>query len=45
MDWIELAKDMVQWRTSMNVNNIKGGDFLDQLTDYQLFKNDSVSWR
>jgi hypothetical protein len=24
--------------------SIKGGEFLDQLSDYQLFKKDSVPW-
>jgi hypothetical protein len=39
--WIILAHDRVQWRALVNTSDsIKGGEFLDQLTDYQLLKND-----
>jgi hypothetical protein len=47
VDWIQLAKDRVQWR---NVNTVmklrvptKGREFLDQLRYYKLLKKD-LAW-
>jgi hypothetical protein len=43
VDWIQLAQDMVQWAGSSGCSNgyigsIKGRQFLDQLSNYQLLR-------
>jgi hypothetical protein len=42
VDWMHLAQDSDQWRAVVNMCPIKGGEFLDQLSDYQLLKKDSA---
>jgi hypothetical protein len=41
VDWIYLAQDKNQYQILVNTNeplaSIKGGTFLDQLSDYKLF--------
>jgi hypothetical protein len=39
VNWIQLAQDMVQWRTFVNT-----AGFLDKLSDYQLFKEYPAPW-
>jgi hypothetical protein len=44
VNWIKVAQDRVQCRSCVNtvtnvqVGSMKGGDFLDQLRDYQLLR-------
>jgi hypothetical protein len=43
VDWILLAQDKDQWGILViAVMNLKGGEFIDQLSEYQLFKNVSA---
>jgi hypothetical protein len=44
MDWIQLAQYSVQWRAVLNTMmtlplSMIGGEFIDQLSDYQLLRN------
>jgi hypothetical protein len=34
VDWIQLAQDRIQWRRNETWRSIKGGEFLEQLSDY-----------
>jgi hypothetical protein len=49
VEWIYLDKNRAQWRDLVNAKElpdfIKGGEFLDQLSDYQISKNDYSQWR
>jgi hypothetical protein len=47
VDWIHLAQDKDQWRClnehgNKRLDSIKGGEFIDWLSDYQLLKEDST---
>jgi hypothetical protein len=48
MDWIQLAIDEVQWQPFEHDNRpssrIKGGEFINQLSDNQILKKDFVPW-
>jgi hypothetical protein len=49
MNWIHLAKDRGLWWVLVTHGNepsgsIKGGEFLDKLSDYKLLKNESTPW-
>jgi hypothetical protein len=40
LNWIHLAQDRVQWQAFVI---IKGREFLDSLTDYQLLEKDPAA--
>jgi hypothetical protein len=44
IDWIQVAPDRVQWWVHPPSGFINDGEFLDQLSDYQLLKKDTVPW-
>jgi hypothetical protein len=43
LDWIHLAQDTVQWWTFLTVGFHTNREFLDQLSKYQLFKEDPAT--
>jgi hypothetical protein len=46
--WMELAKEIVHWRAFMNTVMdfwvSQKQEFLDELDNYQLLKEDPISW-
>jgi hypothetical protein len=47
MEWIQMAQDMVQWLAVVNTlieatGFIQSGKYLEQMSDYQIIKDDSV---
>jgi hypothetical protein len=47
IDWIQVAQDNDQWRTLVENNEllvyIKGEEFLEYMSDYQLLKKDCAA--
>jgi hypothetical protein len=42
---MNLTEDMDQWRALLNMVSIKGGECLDQLSDYQFLRKGSPPQR
>jgi hypothetical protein len=48
VDWMHLAHDRDQWQAVVNTVipwvSVKGGEFFDWLSDYQLLNKNSAPW-